>query len=284
MTGIIRKLAMEVYDEETARRIWQRVDLIGDIAVIKTPFGMTPDKLRPLAERLVRELKYVKSVWAAAGPVEGEYRLRNLVHLAGEAKTETIYREYGCSFLVDITKVYISPRLSYEHYRVASLVGDGEKVVNMYAGAGGFSIVMAKLSSPEKVYSIDINVDAFYYMYKNIILNKVEDVVTPLLGDATILIASHLKGYADRVLMPLPDKALEHLPYAIMALSPAGERIIHVYLHVGAAKGEDPLEKAVNIVNWRLHELGYEGIVRGRRIVRAIGPRRYQVVLDLKIL
>ncbi len=281
--SILRSIAEEVLGPERAESVWQRIDLVGDIAVVKKPPGLSLEEARRLAEKLVERIPYIRSVWAAASPVEGEYRLRGLVHLAGEERSETIYREHGCSFLIDIRRVYISPRLSYEHYRVAKLIAAGETVVNMYAGVGGFSIVAARHAKPRKVYSIDVNPDAFYYMAKSIELNRVEGVVIPLLGDATVIVPAHLKAVADRVIMPLPEKALEHIGYAIEALKPSGKRVVHVYLHIGVRKGENPGEKAASIVGYRVGEEGYRAVIMATRIVRPIGPRRYQVVVDTKI-
>ncbi|MCD6301623.1 MAG: class I SAM-dependent methyltransferase family protein, partial [Staphylothermus sp.] len=152
----IRKIAREVLGEENARKIWGRIEIIGDIAVIRVPFDMDSEELVPLAEKIIAELPYVKSVWAGLPGVAGPYRLRKYVHLAGEKRSETIYKEHGCLFKVDITKVYVSPTLNYEHKRVAQQVKPGETVVNMFAGAGFFSIIIAKYSKPKIVHSIDI--------------------------------------------------------------------------------------------------------------------------------
>jgi len=278
----LRQLAREVLGEELAEKIWGRMEIIGDILVIRVPFDLKPDTLKPLAERVLKELPYIRSVWGAFPGVRGEYRLRKYVHLAGEKRSETIYKEYGCLFKLDITKVYISPTLSYEHYRVAKLVQPGEVVTNMFAGAGLFSIVMAKHAKPKTVYSIDINPDAYRYMVENVKLNRVEHTVVPILGDAAKVIEEKLAGTSDRVLMPYPDMALDYLIYALKALRMRGW--IHIYLHVEADKGEDPVERAKAIAGRKLEELGIRSseFVYGR-VVRPIAPRKYQVVLDTHI-
>lgn len=278
----IRKLAEEVLGPTKARLIWGRVEIIGDIAVIRVPFGMRPEELRPLAERLLSEFSYIKSVWAGLPGISGAYRLRPYVHLAGEKRSTTIYKEHGCLFKVDITRVYVSPALNYEHRRIAELVKPGEIVTNMFAGAGFFSIITARYSRPKKVYSIDINPDAYIFMVDNIRLNKVENVVEPILGDAAKIIEEKLSDTSDRVLMPYPEIALDYLKYALIALR-KGKGWIHVYLHIDAGKKEDPIDKARIIVLDRLIQLGYIGNVVSGRIVRTIAPRKYQVVLDVLI-
>ncbi len=279
---LLKRIAREVYGEEKARALWKRIEIIGDIAVIRVPFNLKPEDLKPLAEALLEKLPYVKSVWAGLPGVSGEYRLRKYVHLAGEKRSETIYREHGCSFKLDITRTYVSPRLNYEHKRIARLVREGEVVTNMFAGVGLFSIIIARYSKPRRVYSIDINPWAYRYMVENIRLNRVEDTVVPLLGDAAEVIREKLVGSSDRVLMPLPELALEYLGYAVEALRNR-RGFIHVYLHVDTARGEDPFEKAGEKLSRRLEELGVKARVVFRRKVRMIGPRKYQLVYDLLV-
>jgi len=282
---LLRRIAEEVLGPGKAVKVWSRIDIVGDIAVIKKPFApdVTIEDLQRLGEELVRRLPYIRSVWLAASPVEGAYKTREYVHLAGEERSDTVYVEHGCRFHVDIRRVFITPRLNYEHLRVARLVGRGETVTNMFAGAGLFSVIIACKSSPRKVYSIDVNPHAYEFMVENARLNRVEDVVEPILGDARDVIESRLSGTSDRVLMPLPELAIEYLPYALDALR-KGRGVVHVYLHVHYAKGEDPLEKSARLVARRLEELGVSDYrISLVRRVRPVGPRTLQTVVDVVI-
>jgi tRNA (guanine37-N1)-methyltransferase len=279
---LLKRVAREVLGEDFAKRIWRRIEFIGDIALIRTPLGMSPEELRPLAEEILRRLPYVKSVWASLPGIEGPYRLRRHVWLAGEQRSETLYREHGCVFKVDINRVYISPSLNYEHVRVARLVEPGEVVFNMFAGAGLFSIIIARHAEPSRVYSVDINPDAYYYMAENIRLNRVEDRVVPILGDAKEVAESRLARSADRVLMPYPELALEYLPYAVSSLRGSGW--IHVYLHVRTDRGEHWRSKARDLVEKRLREISVQSYtISFVRKIRNVGPRLNQVVVDVYI-
>lgn len=277
---MLRRIAEEVLGPGKAASIWARIDVVGDIAVIKNPLtgGLTLEDLRMVAEELLRRMPYIKSVWLAETPVTGAYKLRRFRHLAGEDRSTTLYKEHGCTFKVDIKRVFVTPRLNYEHIRIARLVKPGEVVVNMFAGAGLFSIIIACKSRPARVYSIDINRDAYELMKHNISLNRLEGIVVPIHGDAARVIEEDLTGVADRVLMPLPDLALDYMGYALKALR--GRGMIHVYLHVKANRGEDPVR-----IGWM--EVEGRGLplrmVYGR-IVRRVGPRMYQVVLDLEAM
>jgi len=277
---LLKEIAREILGEEFAKRSWKRIEFIGDIALIRTPLDVNPEELKPLAEEILKRLPYVRSVWASIPGIEGPYRLRKHVWLAGEKRSETLYREHGCVFKVDINKVYISPSLNYEHIRVARLVEPGEIVFNMFAGAGLFSVIIAKHAKPLRVYSVDINPDAYNYMVENIKLNHVEDRVQPILGDAKDVATSMLVSSVHRVLMPCPELALEYLPHAVTSLRNSGW--IHVYLHIRTDRGEHWRSKACDLVEKKLAEIPVRGyVVKLVRKIRNVGPRLYQVVVDV---
>ncbi|MEM1873497.1 MAG: class I SAM-dependent methyltransferase family protein [Acidilobaceae archaeon] len=266
---------------DKAGEVWSTLEVVGDIAVLKKPFSssLSIEDYRALALELMKSLPYIKSVWLAVSPTEPPFKTRRLVHLAGEERTVTTYREHGCIFKVDIARVFITPRLSFEHARVASLVEPGEVVVNMFAGVGTFSIIIAKRAQARLVHSIDINEHAYKLMLENIELNKVSDRVVAHLGDAARVVEEKLVGVADRVLMPLPDLALEYAPYALKALR--GDRgWVHFYLHVPMGKRGEHLAEAEKLVSARLEELGWRARLLRSRTVRKVGPRLAQVVVD----
>jgi tRNA (guanine37-N1)-methyltransferase len=183
-------------------------------------------------------------------------------------------------FFVDLASCYFSPRLQGERLRIAQLVKPDEVVVNMFAGVGCFSIILAKRVPSAKVYSLDINPQAFAFMQQNIQLNHTEGQVIPMFGDAKPLIETHLRGCADRVLMPLPEKAIEYLPVAVSALKPSGGWL-HVHLFEHAAKTEKPKEKAkLKLIN-ALASLDLTFEIPFVRIVRDTRPNWYQIVADV---
>ena len=255
-------------------------DIIGNIAIIRL-HGAHGESER-VAEAILSIHKNLKTVFAQIGGVCGDFRLRKLEHLAGERKTTTRHRESGCLFFVDVEKCYFSPRLSYERMRVARQVGKGEVVVNMFAGAGCFSILIAKHSGAEKVYSIDVNPEAVNYMRENVRINRVCGKVVPILGDAKGIIEERLLHVADRVIMPLPEKAFEYLPCALLALKKTGGWI-HYYDFEYARKSMDAAEKVRLKVSERLQSLGVNFRVTHSHVVRSTGPHWWQVVSDLEV-
>jgi len=262
-------------------KVHNAFDIIGDIAIIKLP-DISAASAQRIAATIMGVHRNVTTVLAQTSAVTGDFRLRPLVHVRGKNKTTTIHREFGCLFSVDIAHCYFSPRLSNERHRIATMIKPQENIVNMFAGAGCFSILIAKKANPAKVYSIDINPAAILYMKENIRLNRVCDRVISLQGDAKEIINDRLKSVADRVLMPLPEKALHYLTYAVSALKASGGWI-HFYDFAHATKTENPIEKTKLRVAEEMNKMNLEFSFPSSRIIRTIGPNWHQVVLDIKV-
>ena len=256
-------------------------DIVGDIAIVRIPEALR-HRASEIAEAIIQINSHVRTVLNRISPVSGDFRLRRLEWIYGEKKTETIHREHGCLFKVDLEKCYFSPRLLFERSRIAEQVKPSETVINMFAGVGCFSIIIAKKSDVRRVYSIDINPWAIRYAEENVRLNRVEHIVKPILGDAKIVIEDKLKGLADRVLMPLPEKAYEYIKYAIVALKSEGG-VIHYYDFVHAGRGEDPIQKVEERICRKLRLFKIDSEICFGRVVRTVGPRWFQIALDIKI-
>lgn len=257
------------------------LDIVGDIAITKLP-NFSPERAAASANSIMNSNKSVKTVLAQTSKVSGEFRLRNLTCIGGENKTRTIHKEHGCTFAVDVETCYFSPRLSGERKRIALLIQPNETVVNMFAGVGCFSILIAKQMPSAKVYSIDINPEAVEFMRENIRVNRVIHKVNPVLGDAKTIVEEGLQGCADRVLMPLPERAIEYLSYALSALKPSGGWI-HIHLFTHATKTENPTETVKQKVAKTLDSLGVAFEIPFARVVRDTGPNWYQIAADVYI-
>ena len=276
----LRKNLSRVLYPENSGKMYNSYEVVGNIAIIRMP--VASENAQDIANAIMSIQRNVKTVLVQVSPVGGNFRLRSLKHVAGENKTSTIHRESGCLFSVDVEKCYFSPRLSYERLRVARLVKSSETVVNMFAGVGCFSILITKQANPVKVFSIDVNPVAIEFMQENIRLNRVYGTVVPLLGDSKAVISSRLQGVADRVLMPLPEKALEYLPAAVSALKPSGGWIhVHVFEH--AAKTESPIEKVKLKLTEALASLSIDFEIPLIRVVRSTGPNWFQIVADVHL-
>ncbi|MGI0091236.1 MAG: class I SAM-dependent methyltransferase [Nitrososphaerales archaeon] len=254
-------------------------DVIGDIAIIKIP----PDlfaKEKVIGEQILRKMKNVKTVLKQDSNVQGEYRIRDVSFIAGEEKYETIYKESGLLFRVNVGKAYFSPRLSTERLRIRSLVSEGERIFNMFAGIGTFSLVIAKTKKCQ-VESVDKNPDAIKLAFESLKLNrKMKGTVNPVLADAKEFALQH-QGEFDRILMPLPERSSEFLSSAVASAKTGPGPIVHYYVHVseeefydedwiGRHLGELQLDRRYKVTNWKR--------------VREVGPRFIQAVADILLI
>lgn len=259
------------------REISSAFDVIGDIVIIKIPKCLISKK-ELIGEALLDNVKPAKSVFIQTSAIKGDFRVRNLELLAGADKTETEYKEHGCRFKVDVVKAYFSPRLSTERLRVAKMVRDNEVITNMFGGVGTYSILMAKKNKTCKVYSIDSNPVAAELCRINAKLNRVEDKVISILGDAREVIEKQIGDKSNRVLMPLPEKAKEFVSSAIKALI-EGNGIIHYFAHIRASNRKQGLHEGVIDTEDAFRNFNHD--ILQTRIVREVGPRLYQIVSDV---
>jgi tRNA (guanine37-N1)-methyltransferase len=263
--------------EETAQ-VYSAFDQIGDIVIIKIPDDLMPKK-KLIADAILANVKTAKAVFAQVSAVRGDFRVRDLEFLAGENRTITEYKEHACRFKVDVARTYFSPRLSTERLRIAGMVGDNETIVNMFAGVGTYSVVIAKANKTCRVYSIDSNASASELDKVNAKLNKVQDRVVSICGDAAEVIKDRLAGQADRVLMPLPERAKEFVDPAVLALKEKGT--VHYFAHVKADSKKAGQELGLQDARGAFAK--YDHRVLAVRVVREVGPRIYQIVADVSV-
>jgi tRNA (guanine37-N1)-methyltransferase len=263
--------------EETAQ-VYSAFDQIGDIVIIKIPDELMPKK-KLIADAILANVKTAKAVFAQVSPVRGDFRVRDLEFIAGENRTVTEYKEHACRFKVDVAKTYFSPRLSTERQRIAEMVGDNETIVNMFAGVGTYSVVIAKANKTCKIYSIDSNAAASELDKINARLNKVQDRIVSTCGDAAEVIKVQLAGQAERVLMPLPERAKEFVDSAVLALKEKG--IVHYFAHVKADGKKAALELGLQDAHSAFAKYNHK--ILAVRVVREVGPRIYQIVADVSV-
>ncbi|MDK2892272.1 class I SAM-dependent methyltransferase family protein [Methanohalophilus sp.] len=197
---------------------WQ---VIGKVIVITIPENIA--SLKPvIGEELLKMYPSCSCVVNDKG-IKGKLRQPAREIIAGDV-TETVHRENGCVFKLDVTKVMYSKGNLYEKKYMRKL-GTGETIVDMFAGIGYFTIPIAVHARPEKIYAIELNSESYSYLLENIRLNRVEDIVEPILGDC---MEKTPKAVADRVLMGYIGNTHEYLETAISALKREGG-IIHYH-------------------------------------------------------
>ena len=276
MTRMLKKALENILSDKDIKDLVSAFDQIGDIIIVRIPDSLISKK-KIIGKALLEQVKTAKSVFHQSSPVEGDFRTRNLELIGGNEKTETEYKENGCRFIVDVEKAFFSPRLSTERERISNLVNDNDVIINMFGGVGMFSLLAAKKKSCT-VYNIDINPVASKLCEENIKLNKLKGNVISLNGDATEIIKEQLQDTSDRVLMLLPERSDEFLDIAISSLRKNG--VIHYYSHIHAEKKQDaPKLSEEHFLN--INKI--QAKIMTSRVVRPVGPRFYQTVVDVKI-
>ena len=256
-------------EDDRIEDIKKSFDIIGDVVILEIPEDFE-DYKHVIGEAALKFTKR-KAVYRKTSEIKGVIRTRELEHLAGEDNSETIHREFGSRFMLDVKKVYFSPRLATERRRISDQVQNKEIIIDMFAGIGPFPISIAREHNA-KIYAIDINPYAYKYIKKNIELNKLEGKIIPLLGDVgEVLNGLNIK--ADRIIMNLPGTAWTFLDTAIKNLKPGG--VLHYYEF--ASEYKIPIERIIETAYPRKVE------VLNSRKVKSKSPGVWHMGIDARI-
>jgi tRNA (guanine37-N1)-methyltransferase len=266
------KALLELPDELKSK-LPTSFDVIGRVAIIKLEDELIKYK-EIIGEALISANKSIETVALDRG-VFGEERVRDLEIVAGKRSTETIHKEYGIELETDPSKVYFSPRLATEHWRVAESVVDGEVVIDMFCGIGPFSILIAKNRNPKKICAIDINKEAIGYLKRNIKRNNVSNI-EPNIADSKALVPK--LPPSDRIIMNLPHSAFDFLSSAFSNIKNNGT--IHYYEILDHEKKEErwnEIEKMASEKSGKIERLG-------EREVHTYSPESSLYCFDLKVI
>ncbi|MFD1646026.1 class I SAM-dependent methyltransferase [Haloarchaeobius litoreus] len=243
---------------------------LGDVAIVDED---DPERAQEIARAIVDSDLPVETVVDRASEIQGELRVRDWTVLVGD-DTETVHREYGHEFALDLDAVYFSPRLATERHRVVEQVQSGEHVFDMFAGVGPFAIPAAARGA--EVVAVDLNETAVEYLRENARRNDVTDRLTAIHGDVRD-VGDDYHDWADRIVMNLPHSAQEFLDTAVAV---AGDDCV---LHYYDIQHEDdrfgPGERAIRAAA----EPEYEVTVEERHTVRSYAPHEYNVCLDVRL-
>jgi tRNA (guanine37-N1)-methyltransferase len=261
---------------ELIERLPRALDVIGDISVIELPKDLERFS-SVIGQGIMKVNQHTRLVLEKMGKIGGQFRTREFEVIAGAGSTETVYREFGCEYHLDVSKVYFNPRLSHERMRVAQQVTAGETVVDMFAGVGPYSVLISKLQPQSTVYSVDVNPVAVKYLMDNAFRNRVADRVIPMFGDAKQLARKELSGLASRIIMNLPSEARNYVPAASQILKPEGG-IIHFYAFASREETVETIRNlfhsAVEAQNRKVESFPFS------KVIKEVSSNRVQVAID----
>ena len=187
-------------------------------------------------------------------------------------ETETVNKENGCLFKLDLAKVMWSKGNNNERLRIARLVEDDETVLDMFAGIGYFSIPIGVHANAREVISIEINPNSYHFLCENIRLNKLDNV-TPILGDCKV---ETPKYRADRIIMGYVKTTHHYLKAAIGSLNEGG--VLHYHETVPEKlMNTRPFERIMSEAD------GREGELLKVNKIKKYAPGVEHVVIDARI-
>jgi tRNA wybutosine-synthesizing protein 2 len=179
---------------------------------------------------------------------------------------EVLHRENGYSYFLDPTKVMFAQGNRSEKMRMAQLVHDSpeaERVADMYAGIGYFTIPMA--GSGASVHAMEINPVAYQYLERNIRKNGLSGRVVTSLGDSRNL----MSGIYDRIVMGHFD-AITALPLALS------------HVHEGSVIHLHSIGTVVDRIHEAAERAGISATIHVRK-VKKYRPHVWHVVQDVMI-
>ncbi|MDQ2050839.1 class I SAM-dependent methyltransferase family protein [Natronolimnohabitans sp. A-GB9] len=271
--GVVRQVDPEPrspgLEDLLAERGWSEADLesapgswavVGSVILVTVPEDC-PDEAA-LGEALLELHGEADSVLADEGIENdgdaGTHREPRTRLIAGETDTETIHTEHGTRYGLDPAEVMFSPGNQAERARMGEVVDPDERVFDMFAGIGYFTLPMARAGA--QVTAAEINPTAFRYLLENAVLNDVGDRVDAYMTDCRDLV-SDLE--ADRIVMGYygsadgtdadghgtrADGAHEFLPDALDALAAGG--VVHYHEATPESRlWERPLERLESAVD-----------------------------------
>jgi tRNA wybutosine-synthesizing protein 2 len=160
----------------------------------------------------------------ARGGIDGPHREPSVSVVAGEGDTDTVHREHGIEYAMDLSRVMFSPGNKAERARMGRVVDAGERVLDAFAGIGYFTLQMARAGA--RVTAVERNPDAFEFLLENAVRNGVSDRVEPYRADCRDVLDAHETRAFDRAVMGYYD-AHEYLGAVLPAVASGG--VVHLH-------------------------------------------------------
>lgn len=224
---------------------------------------------------------YVKTICVRTGAIKGKLRKPQIKVFTSKVKTkqtETIHKENGILYKIDVAKLMFAKGNIRERHRLAKLALSKETVIDMFAGIGYFSLPLAKVV--KKVYSIELNPTAYKYLNENIKLNKLKNIKA-IKGDCSKVIPK-LKIKADRIIMGYLPDAFPFLDSAFKAMKKG--TVVHYSCLIERKNPKEEINKLILRINSIASKNKHKIELIEAILVKSYSPIKDHYVLDLKLL
>jgi tRNA wybutosine-synthesizing protein 2 len=224
-----------------------------------------------IAEAYARVLG-VKSVYRIDGGIRGEIREPTMKLLYGPGG-QTIHIENGIKYAFDPSKVMFSPGNVNERVSMKNFPSKGERVLDMFAGIGYFSLPVAKYLEPEIVQCCEINPVSAEFLKKNAEINGVSESMRIFVGDARQFRSDTRYGVIIMGNFQSPS-------FIAKALSMASDRCMIVLHHLVS---KDRLTTFRNDLNKRFLGFSFTPSILDSHVVKSVGPNFYHVSTTISV-
>jgi tRNA wybutosine-synthesizing protein 2 len=267
---LIEKLKGKV-DDDKLGLLPKGFQKIGDIVILNLHEELVGSG-GGIGKAVLEIFPQVRSVCNKIGGVIGKFRQPQVKVIAGSKDTETTHMESGCRYKFDVCKLMFAKGNVVERVRIAKQVGRGEVIVDMFAGLGYFTVPIGKLSKAKKIYAIELNPDAFYYLKENLKINHIHNVEVFNNDNREIISQLAEKDVkADRVIMgylPPPKEFLE----SAMKIVKSGS-IIHYEDLVIVGKEDEEIKRVMKEIETEAGKVGRKAKLLLARKIKSYGPK-----------
>jgi len=232
--------------------------MVGEVAVIHGTKPSQQDIERIVSFRRPKGIIWIRSLLEYTRTPDADV-------MYGEAG-EVRHHENGHIYILDPKKIMFAQGNREEKRRMADIIrtaGKTERVADMYAGIGYFTIPMAAIGA--FVHAIEINPVAFGYLQRNIEQNALSGHVEASCGDCRDLL---FRTY-DRIVMGHFD-AITMLPQALKHIRSGS----FIHLH--------SLGSVENEIRLHLERAGFSAEIHVHK-VKKYRPHTWHVVQDVMI-
>ncbi|MDP8012048.1 MAG: class I SAM-dependent methyltransferase [Thermoplasmata archaeon] len=252
-------------DDDLKKYVPKHWEKYGDVVLLQLPYKLYNYKGK-IGEAFAKIL-HAKSVLIYKG-VKGELRIPDTEFIYGNDAI-TVHIENGIYYKFDASRIMFSSGNVDERIRMGKIDASGEKIIDMFAGIGYFSLPIAKYAFPDEVISIEMNPESFFYLNENVKLNDVK--IKTILSDNRDF---YVSNYADRIIMGY-IKTEEFVPYAMKMLKNKG--MIHYHDTWTTEELNNKEIKVMEIFGDYIYD------IKRFHVLKSYAPHIWHVVLDIKI-
>ena len=248
-------------------------DVIGNIAILKFPEKTRTREKKKTAESVLNKQKNIKTILEKIERVKGKLRTIKTSFLLGNNTRETIHKESGGLFKLNVEKCYFSGRMSNDRIEIAKKIKHKDSVLVLFSGVAPYSIIISKLAKPKQIIAIELSRIASTYARENVKLNKLSNIEI-IQGDVR-KINKLVKGKFDKIVMARPNLKDTFLKYVF----PYCKKSTIIFYH-----GFGEKDKVIKEIREGAKKAGKKIKILGIKKIGEIAPYKYRWRVEIKVV